>query len=71
VENLDFLLNCILNFAFVFLVLSVLSLSIRLLVAVFPEKSNDENDSALMTAITNHYNKSYPHLRITKIEEQK
>jgi len=71
VENLDFFLNCILNFAFVFLVLFILSISIRLIVITFPEKSNDDNDSAVMNAIKDHYGKAYPHLRITKIEEQK
>jgi len=70
-ENVDFLLNCILNFAFVFLILFVLSLSILLLTTVFPEKTNVVDDSAVMNAITNHYTKSYPQLRITKIEEQK
>ena len=70
-ENLDFFFNCILNFAFVFLVLFILSISIQLIVVAFPEKSNDENDSAIMNAITEHYSKAYPHLRITKIEEQK
>jgi len=52
-------------------VLGILSLSIRLLILFFPEKTNDVDDSAVMNAITNHYSKSYPLLRITKIEEQK
>jgi len=41
------------------------------LTTVFPEKTNVVDDSAVMNAITNHYTKSYPQLRITKIEEQK
>jgi hypothetical protein len=52
-------------------VLGILSLSIRLLIFFFPEKTSVVDDSAVMNAITNHYTKSYPQLRITKIEEQK
>jgi hypothetical protein len=70
VESSDFLLNCIISITFVFAVLAILSLSIQLLITVFPEKPA-EDDSVLMSAISNHYNNAYPHLRITKIEEQK
>jgi len=71
VENLDFFLNCILNFAFVFLILSILSFSIRLITIFFPEKSNEEDDPTVIAAITTHFNKVYPHTQPTKIEEQK
>jgi hypothetical protein len=71
VETSNFLLDCLLAIAAVFFVLSILSLSIRLLILFFPEKLNNVDDSAVMNAITNHYSKSYPHLRISKIEEQK
>jgi hypothetical protein len=71
VETSNFLLDCLLAIATVFFVLGILSLSIRLLILFFPEKTNDVDDSAVMNAITNHYSKSYPLLRITKIEEQK
>jgi hypothetical protein len=70
VESSDFLLTCFISITFVFAVLTILSLSIQLLITIFPEKAADD-DSALMSAITTHYNNSYPQLRITKIEEQK
>jgi uncharacterized membrane protein YqjE len=70
VENLDFLLNCLLTLAIVFLVLSLLSLSMRLLIVVFPEKSSND-DAAVVAALTTHLNRIYPHTQITKMEEQK
>jgi len=70
VENLNFLFNCLLTIAIVFLVLSLLSLSMRLLIVVFPEKSSSD-DAAVVAALTTHLNKVYPHTQITKMEEQK
>jgi hypothetical protein len=70
VENLDFLLNCLLSIAIVFLVLSSLSISMRLLIAVFPEKSSSD-DPAIVAALTTHFNRIYPQTQITKMEEQK
>jgi len=70
VENLDFLLNCLLTIAIVFLVLAVLSLSMRLLIVVFPEKFSSD-DAAVVAALATHLNKVYPHTQITKMEEQK
>jgi hypothetical protein len=71
VETSNFLLDCLIAIATVFLVLGILSLSIRLLILIFTAETMDADDSAVMNAITDHYSKSYPHLRITKIEEQK
>jgi hypothetical protein len=68
-DNIDFLINCIIALAIVFLVLSVLTLSIRLLISVFPEKSSD--DTAVVAAITTHLSIVYPASQVTKIEEQK
>ena len=67
---MDFLFDCLLTIAIVFLVLSLLSLSMRLLIAVFPEKSSGD-DAAVVAAITTHLNRVYPHTQITKMEEQK
>ena len=69
-ENLNFLFNCLLTIAIVFLVLSLLSLSMRLLIVVFPEKSSSD-DAAVVAALTTHLNKVYPHTQITKMEEKK
>jgi hypothetical protein len=70
VENSDFLLDCILAITIVFLILSILSISIRLLITVFPEKSSDDN-AAVVAAITTHIGRIYPQSKITKMEEQK
>ncbi|MBK9097127.1 MAG: hypothetical protein IPM14_03215 [bacterium] len=70
-ETSNFLLDCLIAIAIVFFVLGILSLSIRLLILFFAAETMDADDSAVMNAITDHYSKSYPHLRITKIEEQK
>jgi len=37
---------------------------------IFPEKLNDDN-SAIVAAITTHLGRAYPQLQITKMEEQK
>jgi hypothetical protein len=69
-ENPEFLLNCFIAFAIVFLVLSVLSLSIRLLTSIFPQNISDD-DAAYIAAIDSHLSRVYPHSHITKIEEQR
>lgn len=69
-ENLDFLFNCLLTLAIVFLVLSLLSLSMRILIAVFPGRSSND-DAAIVAALTTHLSKVYPHTQITKMEEKK
>ncbi len=65
--NFDFLLICVLSLAFVFLLLSILSLTILLITIIFPEKSQDD-DSAVIAAITTHLSRAYPKLHIKKIE---
>ena len=67
---MDFLFNCLLTIGIVFLVLSLLSISMRLLIVVFPEKSSSD-DTAVVAAISTHLNRVYPHTQITKMEEQK
>jgi len=42
----------------------------RLLIAVFPEKSSSD-DVAIVAALTTHLSKVYPHTQITKMEERK
>ena len=67
---MDFLFNCLLTIGIVFLVLSLLSISMRLLIVVFPEKSSSD-DAAIVAALSTHLNRVYPHTQITKMEEQK
>lgn len=69
-ETSNFLLDCLLAIAIVFLVLGILSLSIRLLITFFPEKLSDD-DFTLIAAITTHMHNVNPQTHITKIEEQK
>lgn len=70
VENSDFLLNCLIALAVVFLVLTVLSASIRFITLIFPEKSTSD-DTAVIAAVTTHLNQFYPDTQITHIGEQK
>lgn len=42
----------------------------RILIAVFPERSSND-DAAVMAAITTHLNRVYPRSQIIKMEEQK
>jgi hypothetical protein len=42
----------------------------RILIAVFPEKSSSD-DATVVAAITTHLNRVYPHTQITKMEERK
>jgi len=70
VENSDFLLICVYSLAIVFSLLAILSVLIRLLIIVFPEKS-DDNNAAVVAAITTHLSTIYPNTKITKIEERK
>jgi hypothetical protein len=70
VESTDFLLKCLIAITFVFVVLSVLSLSIKLLITIFPERSQ-EDDAVVIAAITSHFNRVNPQRQITKIEEKK
>jgi len=70
VENLNFIVNCLITFGGVFVVLFVLSLCIRALIEIFPEKPSG-SDHSIIAAITNHFRRAYPQSGITKIEEKK
>ena len=61
---------CISAFVAVFILLSILAFTMRLILAVFPEKMVESN-VALIAAISTTYNSIYPGTKITKIEEDK
>ena len=61
---------CVSAFIAVFILLSILALTMRLILAVFPEKMV-ESSGALIAAISTTYNSIYPGTKITKIEEDK
>ena len=58
------------SFAAVITILSLLAIIMRILIAVFPEKEDDDN-SAIIAAINTVYQKQYPGTRIIKIGEEK
>lgn len=66
----DLITICITSFISVLILLSLLALLIRLIILVFPDK-DDENDSAVVAAITSAYNAQFPGNKIIKIGEQK
>jgi hypothetical protein len=68
-EVSNLLTVCISAFIAVFFVLTFLAISMRLIILVFPAKQ--EEDSALIAAITSTFSSIYPKSKITKIEEQK
>ena len=54
----------------VFLILSGLAVLMRLIIGIFPEHSEEE-DQAVYSAIASVYSKIYPGTKITRIEEAK
>lgn len=58
---------CVTAFLLIFLLLSVLSVMMRGLTALFPVV--DDDDSAAIAAITATYRSAYPDKEVTKIEE--
>ncbi len=54
----------------VFLILTVLAISIKIITQLFPFKENKE-DTTIYAAIASNYSAIYPGTKITKIEEIK
>lgn len=69
-EVTNLLTVCISAFIAVFVVLTFLAISMRVIIVVFPEKQKDE-DAAIIAAISSTLSNIYPKTKITKIEEQK
>ena len=69
-QSPDLLIICLSAFIAVFLILVVLSVIMRVITAVWPEKIK-QADSAVIAAIHTTYNAIYPGTKITKIEEEK
>jgi len=66
----DLLITCIISFATVLILLSLLAAIMRLILIIFPAKE-DDNDASLVAAITASYNNRFPGTKIIKIGEQK
>ncbi len=69
-ESISLFNISLLAFAMVFLILGLLSLLMRLVIVVFPEKKT-RIDAATMAALTAALNKIFPGMKITKVEEEK
>ncbi|MGB5895118.1 MAG: hypothetical protein WBG58_13155 [Ignavibacteriaceae bacterium] len=68
-ETPDLITICLTSFVAVLLLLSFLALVMRIIILIFPAKDND--DSAVIAAITSTYNVHFPGTKIIKIGEQK
>lgn len=61
---------CGVAFLFVFVILSVLSFSMRLIILIFPEKKIG-GDAAVVAALATAVNRIFPGTKITQIEEKR
>lgn len=57
-------------FLFVFIILAVLAVIMRLIIIIFPEKQST-TDSAVLAAVTGAVMSFFPGTKILKVEEQK
>lgn len=66
----ELLTICGIAFLFVFTILAVLALIMRLIIIIFPERK-DLSDSAVLAAVSATMCSLFPGTKITKVEEQK
>ena len=66
----ELLIICGIAFLSVFMILSVLAFSMRLIILIFPEKKTGV-DAAVVAVIASTVNRVFPGTKITKIEEKK
>jgi hypothetical protein len=66
----NLILVCVSAFVAVFVLLSILAISMRLILVIFPEKER-KTDAALLAAVSTTMQSLYPGTIITKIEEAK
>ncbi len=65
----DLLMVCVSAFLAVFLMLSALAGVMRVLIAVFPERTSISTDAAILAAVTAAVSAAYPGAKISTIEE--
>ncbi len=72
-ESYQLVLVCVAALVAVFVLLSILAITMRILIAVFPETLEKlaQSDSALLAAVTTAVTTIYPGMRVTKVEEEK
>jgi len=69
-ENLNLLAICLSAFIYVFVILTILALLIRLIMLLFPS-AKGADDTALFAAISSTYSGIFPGTKVTNIEELK
>lgn len=70
-ESPNLLIICISSFAAVLLILTMLAIIMHFLTVFFPVKKQNDEDTAILAAITTAYNRQFPGTRITNIGEEK
>lgn len=72
-DSYQLLFVCLSSLLAVFVLLAVLAVTMRILVAVFPETLEKlaTSDAALLAAIATAVANLYPGMRVTKVEEEK
>ena len=72
-DSYQLLFVCLSSLLAVFVLLTILAVTMRILVAVFPEtiKRLATSDPAMLAAITTAVASLYPGMRVTKVEEEK
>jgi len=72
-ESDQLVLVCVAALLAVFVLLTILAITMRILIAVFPEtlEKLTQSDSALLAAVTTAVTTIYPGMRVTKVEEEK
>ena len=68
--NNDLLLICGVAFLVVFIILTLLALSMRIIILVFPEK-RAKIEAAMIAAVTAAVQTIMPGTKVTKVEEEK
>lgn len=72
-ESTQLLFVCVSALLAVFVLLTLLAVTMRVLVAVFPETLEKlaKSDAALLAAVTTVAASVYPGMRVTRVEEEK
>ena len=72
-DSYQLLFVCLSSLLAVFVLLTLLALTMRVLVAVFPQTIEKlaRSDAALLAAITTAVASIYPGMRVTRVEEEK
>ncbi len=69
-DSPQLLYACITALIAVFVLLSILAITMRILIAVFPAKVV-QGDAAMLAAVATAVSAKYPGMRVTKVEEER